>query len=358
VLVTIDPGAEPEKTTAEEAKAEAPAKKGRRMSPRRLLLLIALAVVFIDILAVVFVPPFPAGGKDGDACGFPSCFIQSAIEFPPPAIVLDLQPSTAPAGEPMVYFHPSISSTILTMWIVMAFILLVAFAATRRMKLVPNRLQNIVEWAYEFGSDFAIGIGGEKARRYYPIFAGFFVFILFSNWSGLIPPIGKIDQLRAPTSDVNVTIGLALTSFLIFQGEGFHQLGVRGYLGKFFPIGEFRHGIGSGILAMYVGFIELFLEFVKPITLSMRLFGNIYGGEVALAVISALTIAVIPVALVGLEALLNLIQALIFSVLTLMFIMIAIEGHGADEHKSAHAGDFAEGNTVLEGTDKPMPEAA
>jgi hypothetical protein len=79
---------------------------------------------------------------------------------------------------------------------------------------------------------------------------------------------------------------------------------------------------------------------------------------VALAVISALTIAVIPVALVGLEALLNLIQALIFSVLTLMFIMIAIEGHGAEEHKPARAGDFAEGNTVLEGTDKPMPEAA
>jgi F-type H+-transporting ATPase subunit a len=109
---------------------------------------------------------------------------------------------------------------------------------------------------------------------------------------------------------------------------------------------------------MYVGFIELFLEFVKPITLSMRLFGNIYGGEVALAVISALTLAVIPVALVGLEALLNLIQALIFSVLTLMFIMIAIEGHGSEEHKPARAGDFAEGNTVLEGTDKPMPEAA
>ena len=356
--MTIDPGAQPEKTTAEEVtRADAPAKKGRRMSPRRLLVLIAVAVVFIDILAVIFVPPFPKDGKAGEACGFPSCFIQSAIEFPPPAIVFDLQPSTAPAGEPMVYFHPSISSTILTMWIVMAFILLVAFAATRRMKLVPNRLQNIVEWAYEFGSDFAVGIGGEKARRYYPIFAGFFIFILFSNWSGLIPPIGKIDQLRAPTSDVNVTIGLALTSFVIFQGEGFRQLGVRGYLGKFFPIGEFRHGIGAGILGMYVGFIELFLEFVKPITLSMRLFGNIYGGEVALAVISALTLAVIPVALVGLEALLNLIQALIFSVLTLMFIMIAIEGHGSEEHKPAHAGDFAEGNTVLEGTDKPMPEA-
>ena len=88
---------------------------------------------------------------------------------------------------------------------------------------------------------------------------------------------------------------------------------------------------------MYVGIIELFLEFVKPVTLSMRLFGNIYGGEVALAVITALTIAVVPVALVGLEALLNLIQALIFSVLTLMFILIAIEGHGSEEHGAESA---------------------
>ncbi len=178
-------------------------------------------------------------------------------------MVLDPSPATAPATPPMVYFHASISSTILTMWLVIALLLLVAFVATRRMKQRPGRLQNAVEWAYEFGSDFAVGIGGERARRYYPIFAAFFLFILFSNWSGLVPPIGKIEQLRAPTSDVNVTIGLALTSFVLFQGEGFRQLGVRGYLGKFFPVGEFRHGLGAGLLAMYVGIIELFLELLS-----------------------------------------------------------------------------------------------
>ena len=357
--MTTDPGSPPDKIELTEgSQAAEPAPTRRRLSPGRILLFLAIAVVVLDILAVMLVPPFPKDGQPGDVCGFPSCFITSVIEFPPPAVVFDLQPDTAPNPAPMVYFHPSISSTILTMWIVMALLLLFGFIATRGMKLVPGRLQNIVEWAYEFGSDFAIGIGGEKARRYYPIFAGFFLFILFSNWSGLVPPVGKIEQLRAPTSDVNITIGLALTSFVIFQGEGFHRLGIRGYLAKFFPLGEFRKGIGAGLLAMYVGIIELFLEFVKPVTLSMRLFGNIYGGEVALAVITALTLAIVPVALVGLEALLNLIQALIFSVLTLMFIMIAIEGHGDEDHKPVHAGDFAEGNTVLEGTDKPMPEAA
>ena len=96
--------------------------------------------------------------------------------------------------------------------------------------------------------------------------------------------MGRIEFLRAPTSDVNVTIGLALVAFFIFEVEGFRRLGVGGYLGKFFPFYEFKKGVGAGLIALFVGLIELMLEFVKPLTLSMRLFGNIYGGEVALGV--------------------------------------------------------------------------
>lgn len=332
--MTSDPGLGRDKLETNEGIDEPAAAPGRgRLTPGRFLLLLALLTIVLDLVAVAVVPPFPADGKPGQECDFPSCFITSAIEFPPPNIVIDFSAATAPVTAPLVYFHLSISNTLLTMWIVMIFILVLAFLATRRMKLIPRGLQNAVEWAYEFGQDFAVGIGGEAAKRYYPIFAGFFIFILFSNWSGLVPPIGKVEALRAPTSDVNVTIGLAITSFVIFEGEGIHRLGLKGFLGKFFPLGEFRQGIGAGLLAIYVGIIELFLEFVKPVTLSMRLFGNIYGGEVALAVISALTLAVVPVALYGLEALLNLIQALIFSVLSLMFILIAIEGHDSDEHE-------------------------
>jgi len=120
-------------------------------------------------------------------------------------------------------------------------------------------------------------------------------------------------------------------SFAIFEVEGFRKLGVGGYLSKFFPVYEFKHGLGAGLIAMFVGIVELMLEFVKPITLSMRLFGNIYGGEVALGAIMALTLTIVPVALVGLEAMLNAIQALIFSVLTLIFIVLAIESHGHEE---------------------------
>ena len=82
---------------------------------------------------------------------------------------------------------------------------------------------------------------------------------------------------------------------------------------------------------MFVGITEFLLDFVRPLTLSMRLFGNIYGGEVALGVITALTVVILPVLLLGLEFMLNLIQALIFSILTLMYIVLAIEDHGHEE---------------------------
>jgi F-type H+-transporting ATPase subunit a len=332
--VSSDPEAAAAATGEGKGSAGRAQRKGGRHAVRNLALLIA-AVIVLDFLALQLVPPFPRGGHEGQPCSYPTCYIESIVELPPPAVVWDLAPSGESGPTPMFYFHPSISSTILTMWLVMGTVLLLAFAVTRGMKASPGRVQNAVEWVYEFGRDFAVGIGGEGAHRYYPVFAAFFLLILFSNWSGLVPPIGRVEDLRAPTSDVNITVGLALTSFLIFEGEGFHRLGVRGYLGKFFPIREFRHGIATGLVAMYVGIVELFLEFVKPVTLAMRLFGNIYGGEVAIAVITGLTIAVVPAFMVGLESLLNVIQALIFSVLTLMFILIAVEGHAGEEHEPA-----------------------
>ncbi len=305
---------------------------------RNRFLLLIVAVIVLDVAALMAFPPFPKDGAPGDACAFPACFITSTLEFPAPHIVLDLAPDSAPAAGDLVTFHPSISNTILTMWIVMAIVLIAAILMTRGGKLIPGRAQNLFEFFYEFLGDFGVGLAGPKARPYIPIFAAFFILILFDNWIGLVPPVGKIPLLRAPSSDVNITIGLALVSFTIFHIEGFRHLGVRGYLGKFFPIGEFRHGIGAGIIAMFVGLIELMLEFVKPVTLSMRLFGNIYGGEVALGVITALTIAIIPVALIGLELMLNAIQALIFSVLTLMFIVLAIESHHEEaDHAPAEA---------------------
>lgn len=295
--------------------------------------ILAVAVILLDIVGFLLFPPYdPSATSSSAGCAYPACFINGNLEFPAPHVVIDFAPASAPPISQIVTFHPSISSTILTMWILTILILVVMIAATRGLAMRPGRLQNALEWAYESLGNFGMSLGGLEAKPFIPIFFMFFSYILVSNWSGLIPPIGKLEELRAPTSDANITIGLALVAFAYFEWQGFRRLGVRGYLGKFFPLGEFRHGLGAGIIAMFVGLIELLLEFVKPLTLSMRLFGNIYGGEVALGVMTALTVAFVPLAILGLELMLNFVQALIFSVLTLMFTVIAIESHGGEDH--------------------------
>jgi F-type H+-transporting ATPase subunit a len=312
----------------ESGRGQAPAGSPRR----RWLPWIALiaAVLVIDAAALILFPPSPKH-EPGQPCDFPACFIESSLEFPAPAVVFDFASDSAPGAAELITFHPSISSTLFTMWIVMILVIVGAWLMVRGGKLIPGRAQNIFEWFYEFLSEFGVGLAGPTARPYVPIFVGAFLLIVFDNWIGLVPPVGKVEALRAPSSDVNITIGMALVSFTIFHVEGFRRLGLRGYLGKFFPFYEFRNGIGAGIIAMFVGLIELMLEFVKPVTLSMRLFGNIYGGEVALGVITSLTIALFPVLLISLELMLNAIQALIFSVLTLIFIVLAIESHHEEE---------------------------
>ncbi len=320
--------------TPEVAEASAPPpKKGRGLSSRWFLLI--GGVIVFNIIALILVPPFPKDGAPGDACAFPVCYIEGTLEFPAPHVVWAPAPPTPDQATALITFYPSISSTILTMWIVMAIVLIGSILMVRGSRLIPGRAQNVFEWFYEFLSDFGLGIAGPAAKPYIPLFIAFFLLVLFCNWSGLVPPVGRIEELRAPTSDVNITIGLALVSFLYFEFQGFRRLGVGGYLGKFFPLYEFKHGIGAGAIALFVGLVELMLEFVKPVTLSMRLFGNIYGGEVALGVITALTIAFIPVGLLGLEVMLNAIQALIFSILSLMFIVLAIESHHDEEGQVA-----------------------
>ncbi len=303
--------------------------------PRNTKLWIAVAIVAILALQVVAAIVAPPSGPDGTAYQYPADgMLGSNVELPAPHVVLDLTPDSPPSAD-LLTFDPTISSTLFTGWIVMGIIVVLVFALSRGIAVRPSGRQNAIEYVYEGLANFATSLGGPQARRYVPVFAALFLFILVSNWSGLVPPVGRIEALRAPTSDVNTTIGLAVFSFFLFHIEGIRVLGVGAYVGKFFSLRPFREeGLSAGLIALYVGLIEFLLEFIKPVTLSMRLFGNIYGGEVALGVITGLTIAIIPAAMVGLEALLNFMQALIFSVLTLMFTIIAIERHdGHDDHE-------------------------
>ncbi|MFV2063573.1 MAG: F0F1 ATP synthase subunit A [Chloroflexota bacterium] len=330
-LVSADPQVQPSEA---DDLVQLGSDKRSRFSLRTLGLVLG-GVILLNVLAFVLVPPFNAAQPDA-VCNYPVCFIEGNIHVPAPA-VLWTAGGEAPSTD-LLTFQISISDSILTMFLVTALVLVLIILASRGRKPVPGFFQNFVEWAYESLTGFGRGMGGSRSTRYLPLFAAFFILILAFNWSGLIPPIGKIDGLRAPTSDLNVTAGLALVAFGIFQMEGVRHLGVRGYLAKFFPLYEFRKGIAAGIIAMFVGFIELFLEFIKPVTLSMRLFGNIFGGEVALGVVTGLFITLIPVALYGLEVILTFIQALIFSTLTLMFILAAIESH---HHEEGHVGEEA-----------------
>jgi F-type H+-transporting ATPase subunit a len=304
----------------------APAKKS---STKRTLLLAALGVLALDIFAGII-------SNGAGLEGFPGGVIAKALEPIVPHAVINLGSEEHHVAT-LFDFYPSITGSIIMSWIVMAAVIIPLTIAARRLKEIPSGVQNVLEFAIEGLTSFAMGIGGPGAKRFITFFLACFLFIAVSNWSGLIPGVGRLHEFRAPTSDVNVTVGLALVAFVYFHYQGVRALGIGGYLGKFFTL-------KGGPIGLFVGVLEFFLELVKPITLAMRLFGNIYGGELALTVMTTITLAYIPVALYGLELFVGLMQGIIFSVLVLVFTMLAMEGHheeGHDEHSPAAAGDGA-----------------
>ncbi len=301
----------------------------KKSSTKRTLLLAAVGVILLDAFAIVM---FGGVGLNN----FPGDVIKRSLEPIVPHTVIDLGGDPNHAAS-LFDFYPSITGSIIMSWVVMAVVIIPLTIAARRLKEIPSGAQNVLEFAIEGLTSFAMGIGGPGAKRFITFFLACFLFIVVSNWSGLIPGVGRVYEFRAPTSDVNVTVGLALVAFVYFHYQGVRALGIGGYLGKFFTL-------KGGPIGLFVGVLEFFLELVKPITLAMRLFGNIYGGELALTVMTTITLAFIPVALYGLELFVGLMQGIIFSVLVLVFTMLAMEGHheeGHDEHSPAAAGDGA-----------------
>jgi F-type H+-transporting ATPase subunit a len=297
-----------------------------RTSTKRTLLISAVVVLVVDVLAVLL--------TNGEGLiGFPGTVIRQALEPIVPHAVINLGSEEHHAAA-LIDFYPSITGSIIMTWIVMAIVILLFALIARKLTEIPGKVQNALEFAIEALSGFAQGIGGLGSERYLPLFLAVFIFIVASNWSGLIPGVGRLHAFRAPTSDVNVTVGMALVMFGYFHYQGMRVLGIRQYFGKFFSL-------RGGPVGLFVGLIEFLLEFVKPVALSMRLFGNIYGGELALTVMTTITFAFIPVALYGLELFVGLMQGIIFSVLVLVFTMLATEGH----HEEGHEEHPAKGHT-------------
>lgn len=184
-------------------------------------------------------------------------------------------------------------------------------------------LQTLVESFYAF----VMSITPQHAIRFFPLVATIFLFVLFGSWAGLLPGAesiglktshGFVPLLRGATADINTTLALAIFAIVSVQIFGYKHRGIR-YFKKFLD--------WSSPINFFVGFLELISEFSRMISFAFRLFGNIFAGEVLLAVIAFLVPLVASLPFLGLEIFVGFIQALVFSTLTLVFINIATSEH-------------------------------
>ncbi len=287
-----------------------------------------------------------------------------------------------------------VTNSLITTWVVMSFLFIVAFLITRKFKKVPTYPQLMVELLIGGLYDFFRTILGHNINKEFPLIASLFLFILFANWAGLIPGVGTIGYwehekkesvvaehlavpvaeekevvvvdshgepstqegvtevvetkeepaalplndwqywllgkgvpeslvflpvFRGPTADINTTLALALVTMVFVQVFGLANVGV-GYLSKFFTL--------KNPVFTFVGILELVSEFSRIISFAFRLFGNIFAGEVLLAVMAFLFAFGLPMPFIALEIFVGLIQALVFAMLAAVFLNMAAAGHG------------------------------
>lgn len=242
-------------------------------------------------------------------------------------------------GEPLFHLGPlSYTNAHLTMAIVIAILAGLAWFVTRDLRDRPSRLQNLVEILVQGLDDFVVSIGGTGSRKYLPLFGTLFLFIVFSNWLSVLPFIGQIKFLHSPTADYHINFGMALVAWLAYQTEGFRHLKLD-YPKRWFNLSGFKDGPVIGSIFILVGFIELFSELFRVLTLTLRLWGNVLGGEIMLVVMSGLLLVPgLALPFVGLEVFIGLVQGLVFALLVLMYFVLAIESHD-EEHEEGSATD-------------------
>ncbi|MBI3521625.1 MAG: F0F1 ATP synthase subunit A [Chloroflexi bacterium] len=246
-------------------------------------------------------------------------------------------------GEPLFAIGPiTYTNAHFTMLLVIAMLAGISFLATRNMKEVPSGIQNFVELIVAGLADFIRGVGGEDAVKRLPLLGTLFLFVLISNWLSVLPFVGQVKWLHKPTADYHINFALALTVFVLYQLSGFRAHGL-GYTKRWFNFGGFKEGPMVGVIMVFVGFIELFSELFRLLTLTLRLWGNMFGGEITLGVMAALLIVPgFAMPFVGLELFVGLVQALVFMLLTIMYFLFALESHDEahEEHKEgSHAAE-------------------
>lgn len=232
-----------------------------------------------------------------------------------------------------------ITATLLSVWLTMTVLVIMAFLVGRNLKTVPGKVQSIFEVVIGGAYDQMAELleSKELARKYFPIVMTIFLFILIMNWMGLMPwvnTIGFYDEhnhltpfFYPPATDLNVTIGFALVAFLVIEFAGITTIGLFKYAGKFINLKFFVRPNFNNFIGIFVGLIELISEIARLLSFSFRLFGNIFAGKVLLGTIMALAITpyVIPVPVLAYELIVGFIQAAIFALLTVIFIKIAVD---------------------------------
>lgn len=237
------------------------------------------------------------------------------------------------AAETLGYVGPlAITNTLLTTWIVTVILLLFAYFVTRKMSKIPNTFQNIAELIIEGLQGVVEPIAQKKTPVFLPILVSFFLFILVGNYFGLLPGVGTIGfwevkeghevfvpLFRSINSDLNTTLALGIISIFYTHYLAFSYLGFKGYIGKFLSLNP---------IFLFVGILEFFGEITKIVSLSFRLFGNVFAGEVLLTTASTKLFAyLVPIPFYSLEILVGFVQAFIFTMLTMVFMVILTEEH-------------------------------
>lgn len=247
-----------------------------------------------------------------------------------------------------------ITNSMINSWLVVLIVVILALSLKGKIKQIPRGLQNALEMVFEafFGLFDSITGSRKKTLHFAPFVFAFFFFILLNNWMGLLPGVGSIGQiveegghklfipyLRGATADLNTTLALATLAVVASHIAGVIALGWWKYLNKFVNLKAFLEIPKKVIkeptillinpIKFFVGLVEIISELAKIASLSFRLFGNIFAGEVLLASMSAILAFGLPLPFMFLEIIVGLIQALIFSILVLIYMSTAT---AAEEH--------------------------
>lgn len=260
-----------------------------------------------------------------------------------------------PPMAPETLFHIGnipVTNTIINTWLAGIIFLVVGIFISKNISLRPGKHQNFWEYILELIMGYFDQVTGSRSKtlRFLPIAGSMFFFILLSNWLGLLPGTGSLLfkhelLLRPANTDLNLTVAMALTAVILSHVYAILSIGFFVHLNKFIQLGSLARsfkkgpvGILTGVIEFAVGLIEIVSEVAKVLSLSLRLFGNIFAGEVLMTVIASIVAVLMPTPFMMLELLVGLIQAGVFSMLTIVYMTVASDApHGDAEHEGEHA---------------------